>query len=287
MEAKVVVGLIGAGYAAGIHARAYRKVHGVAVELRSVVGNRPERAAAFAAEFGIPRVICLHRRAVGRPGNQSRRHLRSQFTPRRTGDCRRQPWQARRRRETLDWLLRRRRDNVDSISRVDMLRGAVASATSMVDAARANGVRLLYAENWVYAPAIQKVRQLMSAADGTILRIQGEESHSGSHAMYARRWETAGGGSLLGKGCHPLAAALYLKRAEGMARDGRPIRPRTVVAEVGRLTRSPSFVPSIRSTSRTVGMTSKTGARCSSRSRTARWPRSPPPTRCSAASATT
>ena len=57
MNAKVVVGLIGAGYAAGIHARAYRKVHGVTVELRAVVGNRPERAAAFAAEFGIPQVV--------------------------------------------------------------------------------------------------------------------------------------------------------------------------------------------------------------------------------------
>ena len=57
MEAKVVVGLIGAGYAASIHARASGKVHGIPVELGSVVGNRPERVAAFAAEFGIPRVI--------------------------------------------------------------------------------------------------------------------------------------------------------------------------------------------------------------------------------------
>ena len=82
----------------------------------------------------------------------------------------------------------------------------------------------------------------MAAAGGTILRIQGEESHSGSHAAYAKRWQTAGGGSLLGKGCHPLAAALYLKRGEGIARDGAPIRPRAVVAEVGNLTRNPVFV---------------------------------------------
>ena len=30
---------------------------------------------------------------------------------------------------------------------------------------------------------------------------------------------------LIGKGCHPLTAALYLKRVEGRARDGKPIRP--------------------------------------------------------------
>ena len=242
MEAKVVVGLIGAGYAAGIHARAYRKVHGITVELRSVVGNRPERAAAFAAEFGIPRVIASSDELLADPAINlvdicAPNSLHAELAIAAANHGKHVVVE-----KPLTGYFGDGSANVDSISRVDMLRGAVASATSMVDAARANGVRLLYAENWVYAPAIQKVRQLMSAADGTILRIQGEESHSGSHAMYARRWETAGGGSLLGKGCHPLAAALYLKRAEGMARDGRPIRPRSVVAEVGRLTRSPSFI---------------------------------------------
>src|SRR6185295_19891988 len=85
-------------------------------------------------------------------------------------------------------------------------------------------------------------RSVIPLPGGTILRVQGEESHSGSHAAYSRRWRTAGGGSLLGKGCHPLAAALYLKRTEGIERDGRPIRPRSVVAEVGWLTRNPAFV---------------------------------------------
>ena len=33
-------------------------------------------------------------------------------------------------------------------------------------------------------------------------------------------------GVLIGKGCHPLTAALYLKRVEGRARDGNPIRPK-------------------------------------------------------------
>jgi hypothetical protein len=32
----------------------------------------------------------------------------------------------------------------------------------------------------------------------------------------------------MGKGAHPLTAVLYLKRIEGVTRDGRPIRPATV-----------------------------------------------------------
>jgi predicted dehydrogenase len=46
---------------------------------------------------------------------------------------------------------------------------------------------------------------------------------------------------LLGKGSHPLGAALYLKREEGRLRDGKPIRPQSVVAEVASLTKVPSF----------------------------------------------
>lgn len=241
MGARVNVGLIGAGFAAAIHARAYGKVYGVEVELRTVASSRPERAADFAARFGVARStsiaelladpeidlvdICapnsLHAELAIAAANHGKhvvveKPLTGYFGP----DI----------------------DSVAAIDRGDMLREAVTTADRIVDATRANGVRLLYAENWVYAPAIQKVQQLMAASGGTILRIQGEESHSGSHAAYSRRWRTAGGGSLLGKGCHPLGAALYLKRAEGIARDGRPIRPRSVVAEVGWLTRNPAFV---------------------------------------------
>jgi predicted dehydrogenase len=71
--------------------------------------------------------------------------------------------------------------------------------------------------------------------------MHGEEAHSGSHSVdyaYAAR---CGGGVLIGKGCHPLTAALYLKRVEGRARDGRPIRPRQVSARTHALTRLPTF----------------------------------------------
>lgn len=46
---------------------------------------------------------------------------------------------------------------------------------------------------------------------------------------------------MIGKGCHPLGAALYLKRIEGKARDGKPIRPQSVTARVHALTRMPNF----------------------------------------------
>jgi predicted dehydrogenase len=121
------------------------------------------------------------------------------------------------------------------------LQTALASVDRMLQAEAESQGRLLYAENWVYAPAIQKEREILEKTGGQILWIHGEESHSGSHSAdyaYAAR---CGGGVLIGKGCHPLTAALYLKRVEGRARDGKPIRPKTVSARTHAVTRLKTF----------------------------------------------
>ena len=130
----------------------------------------------------------------------------------------------------------------DLAPKTEMLDEAVASARRMIEAAEANGVRLMYAENWVYAPAVQKEVEVLRATQGQILWVIAEESHSGSHSPTYGIWRRSGGGALMGKGSHPLSAVLYLKRVEGLARLGRPIRPKTVSARVHELTRNPGFV---------------------------------------------
>ena len=125
--------------------------------------------------------------------------------------------------------------------RAEMLRVALGLADEVIAACRAAGVRLCYAENWVYAPPIQKARRLLMASGGPILRLVGEESHSGTHAPANKRWVTAGGGSLLGKGCHPLGGILYLKADEGVRLRGRPVRPVSVLAEVAQLADTETF----------------------------------------------
>jgi len=69
----------------------------------------------------------------------------------------------------------------------------------------------------------------------------GEQSHSGSHSAYYGSWRFSGGGSLVGKGCHPLSTVLYLKRVEGQTRDGVAIRPATVSARTHEITQLPAY----------------------------------------------
>ncbi len=129
----------------------------------------------------------------------------------------------------------------DRFAKQDALDAALASVERILEAERQSKGRLLYAENWVYAPSIQKEREIIEKTGAQILWIHAEESHSGSHSREYAFWKFCGGGVLIGKGCHPLSAALYLKRVEGRARDGKPIRPKTISARTHAITRLENF----------------------------------------------
>jgi predicted dehydrogenase len=95
----------------------------------------------------------------------------------------------------------------------------------------------MYGENWVYAPAITRAESLITTSQGTIVEMRGGECHSGSHSPYSKIWRYTGGGALLRLATHPIGAMLYLKQQEGLARNGQPLRPVAVSAEVGDLSR--------------------------------------------------
>jgi len=132
--------------------------------------------------------------------------------------------------------------HASSVSMQAALDGALASIDRMLDAEAKSKAMILYAENWVYAPAIQKEREIIEKTGAQVLWMHGEEAHSGSHSKAYGFWRLNGGGALIGKGVHPLGAALYLKRVEGRARHGRPIRPAAVSARTHSLTRLPAYL---------------------------------------------
>jgi predicted dehydrogenase len=131
--------------------------------------------------------------------------------------------------------------NGDVFSKQEGLKHALGSIDRMLAAEKKSRGRIMYAENWVYAPSIQKEREILEKTGAQILWMHGEESHSGSHSLAYGQWKFSGGGSMIGKGCHPLAAAIYLKQVEGRARNGKSIRPQTISARTHALTRMPSY----------------------------------------------
>ena len=124
------------------------------------------------------------------------------------------------------------------VPRARMREGALRNAEAVREAVRKAGVRFCYAENWVYAPPIAKMRRLIAASKGSILELRAEENHSGSNSAYSREWKEMGGGALLRMGVHSVGACLHLKHWEGQLRRGKGIRPVSVLADTADLVHS-------------------------------------------------
>ena len=240
---QVRVGMIGAGFVADIHARAFAEIHDIDLEVVAVAATSTGSAQAFASRHGIPAAYDSHMRILGREDvnlvdicTPNSLHAPLAIAVADAGKhviCEK-PLTGYFGGEDAA-------DPVGATPREVMRARALHNADRMVDAAERAGVKLMYAENWVYCPAMRKTLELVEAAGGTILRIRGEESHSGSHAAYSRTWARAGGGSLARLASHPIGAALYLKQREGICRNGKPIRVASVTAEVGDLSKMAAF----------------------------------------------
>jgi predicted dehydrogenase len=233
-------GIIGAGFAATFHFECVKKVTSANVEVEGVFALDTEQAKAYAKARGIrcydslekliDRVDVIHictppvaHEVIAIAALQRNRFaivekpLTGYF-----GDG------------SEDF-------NGDTFPKADALDHALASIQRMLQAEKKSKAKILYAENWVYAPSIQKEREIIEKTGAQILWMHGEEAHSGSHAATYGFWKFSGGGSAIGKGCHPLTAAIHLKRVEGKVRKGKPIRPKSVSCRTAALTRLKNF----------------------------------------------
>ncbi|MFZ2145645.1 MAG: Gfo/Idh/MocA family oxidoreductase [Sedimentisphaerales bacterium] len=241
MDKKTVcAGIVGSGFAAKFHFECMKKVHGTSLEVEGVFDINTEQGSAYAKKRGIrfyksleellDKVdvvhVCTppvaHEPIAVAALEQDKFAIVEKPLTGYFGDG------------SEDF-------NGDTFPKQDALDHSIASIERMLEAEKKSKGRILYAENWVYAPSIQKEREIIEKTGAQILWLHGEEAHSGSHAATYAYWKFSGGGVMIGKGCHPLTAALYLKRVEGNARNGKPIRPKAVSARTAALTRLENF----------------------------------------------
>ena len=240
---KVRLGIIGARFVAHLHLSNYKNLRGKTMEVVAVAARTEESARNFAKTFDIPKAYTGYRELVEDPGVDvvdiclpTDLHKEAVIAAAEAGKhviC----------EKPLTGYFGKDLDEErvgDAVPRETMLGEAVKNCRDVRTAVEANKIRFCYAEDWVYAPALTKLKRLVEVSGGVVMDIRAEESHSGSHAAYSRRWKTSGGGSLARLGSHPIGAVLHLKHFEGQIRNGKPIRARSVTAEVGRHTQIPS-----------------------------------------------
>ena len=240
VERTLRTGIVGAGFAATFHFENLKRVHGTPVEVVGVFAIDTDQAEAYAKARGIrcfasqeeliDAVDVVH---VCTPPSAHEAVSVAALEAGRSVVC----------EKPLTGYFGDGSDafHGDRFPKQAALDHALASIDRILAAEAASKGTLCYAENWVYAPSIQKEREIIEKTGAQILWMHGEEAHSGSHAATYAYWKFSGGGTMIGKGCHPLTAALYLKRVEGRARDGKPIRPAAVSARAHAITRLPGF----------------------------------------------
>jgi predicted dehydrogenase len=240
MRKAIRVGIVGARFAARFHYEALGRVHGISVEVVGVTSKTPQARDTFAAQMGIKAFetieeLCNAVDVVDLCTPPSTHvPLAVQALERGKHVIIEKPLTGYYGPSANDF-------QGNAFPKQQMLDEAMASCERVLGAARKSGKRVYYAENWVYAPAIQKEREMLMKSGGQLLWIIGSEAHSGSHSPYYGQWRFSGGGSLVGKACHPLSAALYLKRVEGQSRGGVPIVPASVSARTHEITRLKTF----------------------------------------------
>jgi len=241
MEKKILnAGIIGSGFAARFHFEALKRVFSTKIEIIGAYSKSPEELKDFTSTRGI-----------GLFGSMEELIEACDVLHVCTPPVTHEPIAIAVLKQNKNVIIEKpftgyfgdgsKDFNGDTFPREEGLKQAVASIRRMLDAEKESKGSIMYAENWVYAPSVQKEREVIEKTGAQILWIQAQQSHSGSHSLDYGKWRLAGGGSLMGKGVHPLSAAIYLKHAEGIARNGKPIHPKTISARVHAITRMPGF----------------------------------------------
>ena len=218
---------------------AYRRVFGLAIEVQAVV-SRGDHVVNFAKRFGIPEVHRDWRALLDDPAidvidlcTPPAQHAEMVVACMKAGKhviCEK-PFTGYFGQDGDQAPIGRK------VPKALMYERVMDKMERARDAIRSSGRLFLYAEDWVYAPAVAKTAEIVRATGDKILFMKAEESHSGSHAAHAAQWSQTGGGALIRQGCHPLSACLYLKQVEAKAR-GETITVRDVTCDIGNLTSS-------------------------------------------------
>ena len=235
---KVTIGMAGAGRATELHIQALKRFSGVPVRLKTIVARRKEQLEEAQKLYGFEQIsydfddmvndpeidvidICTppyaHEDMIEKAMMAGKhviceKPLTGYFgTP---GD-----------EEPIGDKVSKRVMYLKMLEQIRYLRTVI----------KKSGKKFMYAENFVYAPAIRKTAEIIKSKKSRILFMKGEESLKGSSSPVAGEWSKTGGGTFIRTGAHPLSAILWLKQQEAQAR-GVEIKVKSVLGVMDRIT---------------------------------------------------
>ena len=233
----VVVGTLGAGYAARLHGNGSKKVSGVRVRLKTICDLNTDLARQVQEEFGYEQITADFQEMLADPEidvidivTPPFAHIPMAIQALRAGKhviCE---------KPLTGYFGKKGEENVGKTTpKAFMYQEVLRSMDELKAVVEETGKKFMYAENFVYATPIQRSAQLVRAKKSKILFLQGFVGLKGSSSPVAGLWNKTGGGQLVRNGTHPLSGMLWLKQQEAQAR-GETITVKSVSADVGTTT---------------------------------------------------
>lgn len=235
---KITLGMVGAGRATELHIEALKKVHGVEVYLKTIVAKREEQLVPAAKKYGFekysyniediledPEIDVVD---ICTPPYAHAEMIEKAILSKKHVIC----------EKPLSGYFGEIQDASpigNKISKELMYEKMLESINQLKEKINISGKQFMYAENFIYAPAIIKAAEIIRNKKSKILYMKGEESLKGSSSPVAGDWSKTGGGTFLRTGSHPLSAVLWLKQQEAKAR-GEEVFVESVIADMGRVT---------------------------------------------------
>ncbi len=231
---QIRVALCGAGFAGKFHAAGINRVYGVDAKIDVLCEPNMAAAREFTAKFNIPRSCSdfsdiLRDKSIDvvdicAPTNMHHTMAEAALSAGKHVIC----------EKPLTGYFGEAgcTENVGGIDKSHMYEIVSERIEQVRQAVKKSGRLFMYAENWIYAPAVTKAAEILRNSRDKIMMMKADESHSGAHTRLADEWKNSGGGALARQGCHPLSAVLFLKRTE-MAARGEKYFVRDIFGDVG------------------------------------------------------
>jgi predicted dehydrogenase len=181
---KTGICVIGAGFwATEMHLPAFERIEGA--EVRCIVAATEASARAVAERFGIPRWSTDIASAVAAPDIAVVDIVAPPFVH----------------AEAVRLAARARKDVIC----IKPLGRSVAEAEEMLDEAKLAGIRLFYAENVPFIPALQEAKRLVDSGHiGDVFRVKASEGIGEPHSDWFFDVEKSGGGAVLDMAVHSI-----------------------------------------------------------------------------------